>query len=110
MCFMNKLEIFKSTNRVRKLLKERRLKEAFALLNELNCKVENWQVGEELRCMEETYRYMIHYMMEGMDDPHRESLYADLTERLAMMTNEVERTLQAKFASSSLYLNLYRTH
>ena len=55
MCFMNKLEIFKSTNRVRKLLKERRLKEAFALLNELNCKVENWQVGEELRRMEETY-------------------------------------------------------
>ena len=107
---MNKLEIFKSTNRVRKLLKERRLKEAFALLNELNCKVENWQVGEELRRMEETYRYMIHYMMEGMDDPHRESLYADLTERLAIMTNEVERTLQAKFASSSLYLNLYRTH
>lgn len=92
------------------LLKERRLKEAFALLNELNCKVENWQISEELRCMEETYHYMIHYMMEGMDDPHRESLYADLTERLALMTDEVERSLQAKFTSSSLYLNLYRTH
>lgn len=105
---MNKLEIHKSIGQVRKLIQECRLKEAFSRLNELNNKSEKWEISDELRRMEETYRYMIHYMIEGVEDNHRSELYEDMKSRLLDITDIVERNLLCQFVNNTLYLNYLR--
>ena len=102
---MNKLEIHKSISQVKSLLNEHRVKEAFFLMNELNGKAEQWKISDELRRMEETYRYMIHYMVEGIDDPYKDKLYLDMISRMSVITDEIERNLLCQFANNTLYLN-----
>lgn len=105
---MNKLEIHKSIERAKGLIGERRIKEAFSLLNELNDKTERWGISDELRRMEETYRYMIHYMIEGVEDSHRSELYDNIISRLLEIIDMVERNLLCQFVNNTIYLNLLR--
>ena len=107
---MNKLEIHKSISQVKSLLNEHRVKEAFFLMNELNGKAEQWKISDELRRLEETYRYMIHYMVEGIDDPYKDKLYSDMISRMSVITDEIERNLLCQFANNTLYLNHLHRH
>ena len=107
---MNKLEIHKSIRQVKSLLNDYRIKEAFSLMNELNSKSEQWKISDELRRLEDTYKYMIHYLAEGVDDPHKDKLYSDMISQLHVISAEIERNLLCQFANNTLYLNYLHKH
>ncbi|MDR2804170.1 MAG: hypothetical protein LBB85_00795, partial [Dysgonamonadaceae bacterium] len=57
-------------------------KQAFDLLNALLLKLQNWQLQEKLQSLEETYKTMLRYVMDNIQDPGRETVYANLVRSL----------------------------
>ena len=60
------------------LLAERRLKDAFGKLALLVNELQDWVSRDKLNEMETSYRYMIQYMLDGVEDPERKSIYDHL--------------------------------
>lgn len=105
-----KQEILLATKQIKGFLKENRLKEAFTRLSELNSQSESWEISNRLRQAEETYRYMIHYMFEGVADPQREQLHSNLVSEIKILTDKVERNLLVHFGCRSFYIDSLKWH
>ena len=63
------------------LLDQRRLKEAFAQLSSLASETDNWKLTSEVENLQTTYGYMLQYAAQGVDDPDRGKMYAQLRRR-----------------------------
>ena len=66
------------------LLAERRLKDAFGKLALLVNELQDWVSRDKLNEMETSYRYMIQYMLDGVEDPERKSIYDHLVEEICV--------------------------
>ncbi|MDE6095495.1 MAG: tetratricopeptide repeat protein [Muribaculaceae bacterium] len=69
-------------DRVKDLLLKRNLHEAFSLLRSQLTSNPDHTVSDRLDKLEETYKYMIHYLVEGYADTGREDMLASLIEEL----------------------------
>lgn len=72
-------EIVKGYKQVVTLLKEKRLKEAITLLEGTLFGCPDWELRNRLEEIKTSYGYMLQYMQQGVDDPHRPILYNKLT-------------------------------
>ena len=77
-------------NDIIKLLKERRLKEAFELLNLSASDAGNWLVKSEVENLKTTYGYMLQYAAKGMQDPERDKMYSQLVCKAYELADRVE--------------------
>ena len=59
-------------------LDQRRLKEAFAQLSSLVSEIKDWELESETENLQTTYRYMLQYAGEGVNDPERGKMYFQL--------------------------------
>ena len=59
-------------------LEQGKLKDAFERLAFLLSNWQNWQVKEQLNELEQTYKTMLKYVAEGIEDPLRNKVYQDL--------------------------------
>ncbi len=66
-----------------------RLREAFELVRNEASQNSDWKVIDKLNKLEETYKYMIHYMVEGIEDKGRETLYSSIVENLHDILGEI---------------------
>lgn len=82
--------------------------DAFDMLDALVADEQNYKVKDELQRLRQTYGYILHYMLEGIEDPTRESQYLSVVEQLREMAEEVlyERLLSE---SASIYFSTART-
>lgn len=67
----------------------RRLKEVFARLRELALPLQQWELSESLSELEQSYRYMIRYMLDGVHDPERDKVYHKLVLSAYTLTDRV---------------------
>ncbi|MEG1573868.1 MAG: hypothetical protein RRY55_00260 [Bacteroidales bacterium] len=84
-------------------LKERRLRNVFKYLGELLAVCKNIGFKEKVEELETTYKYMIKYMLEGVEDPEREKLYKSLLISLYAITDKITDELMMQSASSFYY-------
>lgn len=77
-------------NDIIKLLKERRLKEAFELLNLSASDAGNWLIKSEAENLKTTYGYMLQYAAKGMQDPERDKMYNQLVCKAYALADRVE--------------------
>ena len=75
------------------LLAERRLKDAFGKLALLVNELQDWVSRDKLNEMETSYRYMIQYMLDGVEDPERKSIYDHLVLSAYVLTDRVSDRL-----------------
>ena len=59
-------------------LDQRRLKEAFSQLYSLASEINDWELLSEVETLKTTYGYMLQYASQGMEDPERGKMYAQL--------------------------------
>ena len=59
-------------------LDQRRLKEAFSQLYSLASEINDWELLSEVETLKTTYGYMLQYASQGMEDPERSKMYAQL--------------------------------
>lgn len=77
-------------NDVIQLLDQHRLKEAFTQLIALIEKTENWELKPAVESLQTTYNYMVQYAAQGMEDPGRENLYAQIHRGIYELADRVE--------------------
>lgn len=61
-----------------KLLDEKRVAEAIELLEYIAHEEGNFKIVDDIQRQKQTYQYMIHYLLEGMEDSARPTMYADI--------------------------------
>lgn len=88
-------------------LSKRQLKDAFAKLSKLSTHVQDWKISETLSELETNYKYMLHYLFEGVEDTERENVYRNLLRSLYELTDDVTNELQ-KVESSNVYYEKLR--
>ncbi len=107
---MKPKQIAEKQTQIYKLLSERRLKEAFALLRELAVESNSWQCSEQLNQLETSYRYMIQYMLDGFHDPERTSIYNQLVLSAYSLVDTLADALMELEASTLYYSRRRYTH
>lgn len=81
--FMDSSKINLSEKSIKKLIAQHRFKEAFAAIRQIADEIpSNWNIFSETDDLEQSYRYMIKYAAEGIDDPHRKDIYENITTKL----------------------------
>ncbi|MBD5355500.1 MAG: hypothetical protein HDR88_00600 [Bacteroides sp.] len=73
------------------LLDTSNLHETFKLLRRQLSTQNNPLLQDKLNTLEETYKYMIHYMVEGYNDIGRDAMISDIIEQLHMVNDSIER-------------------
>lgn len=100
---MTNTEIETSYRGILSLLEEKRLKEAFYKTAELAALLpDKWQITDKLSELESSYRYMIQYMLDGLNDPNRQTFYNSLLLSAYMLADKTVECLLEK-ESTALY-------
>ena len=100
-------EISQSRKRIETLILKHRLHDAFKELKNLCDSSMAWELSEELGRIEQSYRFMLKYAVDGVNDPHREEMYADLIANLYKLLDQIIRFRSIPDAFS-LYYNTLR--
>ena len=77
--------------KVNQLLDNSSLHEAFRMLRARMSAQGDPRLQDRLNSLEDTYKYMIHYMVEGFDDAGRDAVTSDIAEQLRMINDSLER-------------------
>ena len=100
---MTNTEIETSYRGILSLLEEKRLKEVFCKTAELAALLpDEWQITDKLSELESSYRYMIQYMLDGLNDPNRQTFYNSLLLSAYTLADKTVECLLEK-ESTALY-------
>lgn len=69
------LDFISTTNN---LIEKRELKGAFDSIEAIAEKLQNWRITDKLNELKNNYKYMLHYLIEGSDDPEQDKIYNKL--------------------------------
>jgi len=97
-------EIISKYQKITDLLSVHRLKEA---LDELHPMVSETGMGEWINEKEEldtTYKYMLKYTLDGVEDPDRPKVYRKLSARISRLNDRVKESLLTKGSAGYLHL------
>lgn len=83
-------------------LSKRQLKDAFRSLKKLTKNTQDWKITETLSELETNYKFMLHYLFEGVEDTQRENVYRNLLRSLYELTDDSTDELM-KVESSGIY-------
>lgn len=102
---MSSQKIVQTQQRIHDCLLHRHLQQAFELLHTLTDTLQEWSVNARLTDLETSYRYMIQYMLDGVEDPGRELVY----KRLITQTYNLTDTICEKLLTDSSSTRYYTT-
>lgn len=104
---MTKNEIIEKQKKIRNYLSQNRLKEAFDELKYMSESAMAWEITDEISRLEESYRLMLNYTIQGVDDPSRMELYDGIVNSLSLLLNRIVRQLLSN-EEPTLYYNTLR--
>ena len=102
---MSSQEIAQTQQKIYDCLLHRHLQQAFELLHTLADTLQEWSVNARLTDLETSYRYMIQYMLDGVEDPGREHVY----KRLIAQTYSITDTICEKMLIGNSSMRYYTT-
>ena len=103
---MTKQEIQKYFETINRSLEQKELKNAFDLLILLLSRLQNWQMQEELNELQDTYKTMILYLLQGIKDPEREKIYTNLLRSTYHLSDSVVFQMKTANNDSLFYEKL----
>lgn len=103
---MTQYQIIEQKKLIENFLKASRLREALRELRILASSL-SWTLQEDVDKIEESYRMMLQYAAQGIDDPGRQEVYDNIVASLYSIMDRVTRESQ-KGESSSLYFSTLR--
>lgn len=103
---MNSREILALKQRVLICLSKKELKDAFEALIKLTVNTQDWRVSEALNELENNYKYMLHYIFEGVKDPERNKVYNNLIRSMYELADDAADELLLLQSSNYFYERL----
>lgn len=104
---MQKKDILNKCNECRKLLDKNNIGSAFTQLEELAKESQNYKLIDELNKIKDTFKYMVKYMLEGVNDNSRSDVYLEIVEQLRSTCDTIQRNTIST-DSSDYYSEIYR--
>ena len=104
---MNSRDIISLKKDILQNLSKRQLKDAFESLMKLTINTQDWKISETLSELETNYKFMLHYLFEGVEDPERESVYNNLLRSLYELADDSADEL-LRIESSNVFYEKYR--
>lgn len=105
---MTNKEINELRARINNLLERRRLGDAFSELRNGAKAISSWSVNDRIEKAEQGYGYMLRYLIDGADDPSRETVYVELLHEAATLRDLLTREM-AIADTPTLYYNTLRS-
>lgn len=96
-------EINKTCNRIIGSLDSKELKNAFDSLQALMAGSREYSFQDKLNELQETYKYMLRYRIEGIKDPMQEQIYTGLLVSSYELTDQIKQKVLAAESSVSYY-------
>ncbi|MEI6677714.1 MAG: tetratricopeptide repeat protein [Mariniphaga sp.] len=85
------------------LISERKLKPAFDLIDQLISETALGEFRDEYITLEQNYKFMLKYTVEGINDPERQKIYDHLLIATFELTDRTFENLRMKFSQSVEY-------
>lgn len=104
---MDRNNIISKRNKILGYIRDNRLRDAFKELRLLILGQNSWQLSYDIDRVEESYKLMLRYASDGVDDPGRKDIYDDIIESAYTLVDRITRDA-LKAVSSSLYFNTLR--
>ena len=73
-----KNNILTQKSRVIEFLEQKRLRDAFVELKHMSQSAMAWEISDEISRLEDSYKLMLNYATQGVDDPSRSVLYNNI--------------------------------
>ncbi len=89
------------------LVGENRLYDAYSMLISLCESKMWWELSQQAKAQQESYRYMLEYAAKGVDDPERPKLYARLKDDVLTMADKLRRRIEID-DTPTIYYNTLR--
>lgn len=103
---MNKQVPVKSVlNTIPALLAQKKLKKAFDLFSYCLSQYQNWQLKEHLFELEDHYKLMLNYLVQGVKDPKQEVIYNDLLRSVYQLYDQLQVLVKTDESWSYYYQN-----
>ena len=99
-------EINKTYNRIIGLLDAKELKEAFEQIQSLIAGLRDYSFMDQLNELQDTYKYMLRYRLEGAKDPMEDQIYHNLLASAYQLADQVRN--KALVVESPLTYYSYR--
>src|SRR5665647_2859813 len=96
-------EIKEKYKQICNLLSERKLKPAFDLLDQLISESGLGEFQDEFVSLEQNYKFMLKYTVEGINDPERQKIYAHLLISTFELADRTFENLRMKYSQSVEY-------
>ncbi len=96
-------EVIDLQRNIQKELDSKYLQKAFNLLKKLTSELQEWLIDEKLAELETSYKYMIQYMLDGVNDPKRVQIYNHLIAETYTLTDTVCEKLLTRDSISLYY-------
>lgn len=106
---MTTKEINKYRDRVAAFIVGRQLRNAFGELKAMVSRMNAWPLADRLEKAEESYAFMLKYMVAGAADPERDQVYSDIVSNLYDVLDQVVFSLLKK-EENTQYFSLVRFH
>lgn len=87
---MNESIIYDQYKNIIRLLDQRSFKDALQLIEPFIFGVQDWEVRSSFEEICTSYKYMLQYMRQGSQDPHREKLYNQLLSTAYQITDRTK--------------------
>ncbi len=100
---MTEKEIKEEYNQICNLLSVRKLKPAFDLLEHLITVTGLGELHEQFNNLEQNYKYMLKYTVEGINDPERQKIYEHLLISTFELADTTYESLRMKYSQSVEY-------
>lgn len=104
---MTQKEIQNTYSRISGYLHDGRLRDAFRLLRNTTESSMQWEIGDEVGCIEKNYAYMLGYLTNGAADPERDKMYASIVNDTFTQLDRLKRVLLLP-EQPTLYFNTLR--
>jgi tetratricopeptide (TPR) repeat protein len=86
---MTNQEIKQKNDNIINLLEKKQLKNAFESIRELIEASKEWIFTEDLDLAETTYKYMLQYTLNGVDDPERDKVYNEILKAMFELLSKI---------------------
>ncbi len=90
---MQKSDIIKAYKAISHFMAEKLLKDAFDGLSKLIVETRNGDYKNRLEQLQTTYKFMLKYTVEGIEDPERHKIYNNLSSSTYRLLDEVKQNL-----------------
>lgn len=109
---MEQKKVTDTYKNIEKLISANRVNKAIKEIRQLSTDRQTMFVNDELSQIEEIYKYMFHYLLEGVQDDSREGILSEIKERLYSLNDKIKREIDKKESTDYYYeilrINSYR--